>query len=112
MTGVFPGGEMRVGMARVRAVVTSLIARVARGELPVVIDSVYPLAEAAAAHRHIESRAAFRTESASLRVELFGSAPRAVLRGGPEVAVGGQRRGGAGVPEGPLDDENVAAGSP
>jgi NADPH2:quinone reductase len=59
MTGVFLGGEMRVGMARVHAIVTSLIARVARGELPVVIDSVYPLAEAAAAHRHIESRAAF-----------------------------------------------------
>ena len=32
---------------------------VLRGELRVVIDRVYPLAEAAAAHAYIESRQAF-----------------------------------------------------
>jgi NADPH2:quinone reductase len=36
-----------------------LIARVASGELEVVIDRVFPLAEAADAHRYIESRKAF-----------------------------------------------------
>ena len=36
-----------------------LIERVAAGELEVVIDRVFPLAEAAEAHRYIESRQAF-----------------------------------------------------
>jgi NADPH2:quinone reductase len=39
--------------------ITDLIRRVARGELQVHIDRVFPLAEAAAAHAYIESRAAF-----------------------------------------------------
>ena len=36
-----------------------LIERVAAGELQVVIDRVFPLAEAAEAHTYIESRQAF-----------------------------------------------------
>ena len=36
-----------------------LIARVAKKELTVVIDSTFPLSDAEGAHRHIESRKAF-----------------------------------------------------
>jgi NADPH2:quinone reductase len=36
-----------------------LIARVASGELKVVVDRAFPLADAAEAHRYIESRQAF-----------------------------------------------------
>jgi NADPH2:quinone reductase len=39
--------------------IAALIARVASGDLTVVVDSTFPLSEAAAAHRHIESRRAF-----------------------------------------------------
>ncbi len=42
-----------------RALIERLIERVASGELKVAVDSVFPLAEAADAHRHIESRKAF-----------------------------------------------------
>jgi NADPH2:quinone reductase len=39
--------------------IDSLVARIAKKELTVVIDSAFPLSEAADAHRHIESRKAF-----------------------------------------------------
>jgi NADPH2:quinone reductase len=59
LTGVFLGAELVVQTERVRALVTDLLGRVARGELRVVIDRTFPLAEAAEAHRYIESRQAF-----------------------------------------------------
>ena len=36
-----------------------LLRDIASGELKVVVDRTFPLSEAAAAHAHIESRAAF-----------------------------------------------------
>ncbi len=59
LTGVFLGAEMARSPARVRAMIERLLQRVASGELSVVIDRVFPLAEAAAAHAYIESRRAF-----------------------------------------------------
>jgi NADPH:quinone reductase len=56
LRGVFLGAE--IGTARVRANIQRLIEEAARGELKVVIDRVFPLAEAAAAHAYIESRRA------------------------------------------------------
>lgn len=62
--GVYLGAELNLGGqaergGRAHAMIQRLIDRVGRGELDAVIDSTFPLAEAAAAHRHIESRAAF-----------------------------------------------------
>jgi len=59
ITGVFLGAEMAVAPERTRAMVERLIERVAAGELQVVVDRTFPLAEAADAHRFIESRQAF-----------------------------------------------------
>jgi len=59
ITGVFLGAEMAVAPERVRTMVQRLIDRVHAGELQVVVDKTFPLAEAAAAHRYIESRQAF-----------------------------------------------------
>ncbi len=59
LTGVFLGAEMMLNNARVRPLIQSLIDRVAAGELSVVIDKTFPLADAAEAHRYIESRQAF-----------------------------------------------------
>ncbi|WP_394830543.1 zinc-binding alcohol dehydrogenase family protein [Pendulispora rubella] len=44
---------------RIHGAIAECIARVARGELRVVIDQKFALAEAAKAHAHIEQRAAF-----------------------------------------------------
>lgn len=57
MTGVFLGAEFFLGDAY--AEVAQLIDEVARGDLKVVVDSAFPLSDAAAAHAHIESRKAF-----------------------------------------------------
>jgi len=39
--------------------IADLIGRISTGELRIVIDRTFPLAEAAAAHAYIESRRAF-----------------------------------------------------
>ncbi len=57
VTGVFLGAEMLTD--RARQMVARHLDDVARGELRVVIDRAYPLAEAADAHAYLESRAAF-----------------------------------------------------
>ena len=59
ITGVFLGAEMGVDHRRTHAMIQSLINRVATGELLVVVDRTFPLADAAEAHRYIESRQAF-----------------------------------------------------
>jgi NADPH2:quinone reductase len=59
LTGVFLGAEALFQPARVRAMLDRLLADLAAGELRVVIDRTYPLAEAAAAHAYVESRAPF-----------------------------------------------------
>ena len=56
LSGVFLGAEMNTD--RVHNNIQRLIDEAARGEFEVVIDRVFPLAEAAAAHAYIESRAA------------------------------------------------------
>jgi NADPH:quinone reductase len=59
LRGVFLGGALLAEYPRVHAMITNLIERVARGQLQVHIDRAFPLAEAAAEHAYIESRAAF-----------------------------------------------------
>jgi NADPH2:quinone reductase len=56
---VFLGGALLTEYPRVHAMIAGLFDRVASGELRVEIDRTFPLAEAAAAHEHIESRRAF-----------------------------------------------------
>ena len=57
--GVFLGAEMAVNNERAHAMIARLIGRVAAGELRVVIDRQFALADAADAHRYIEGRQAF-----------------------------------------------------
>jgi NADPH:quinone reductase len=59
LTGAFFGGALMFEPQRCRPLVERLLQDVASGKLRVVIDRTYPLAEAAAAHRYIESRQAF-----------------------------------------------------
>ena len=58
LTGYFLGAELFLG-TRAHAMIAGHLQAVAGGSLTVVIDRRYPLAEAAAAHRYIESRQAF-----------------------------------------------------
>jgi NADPH2:quinone reductase len=57
LTGIFLGAEVMGD--RAHDMIQRHVDDVAKGALRVVIDSTFPLREAAAAHRHIESRAAF-----------------------------------------------------
>jgi NADPH2:quinone reductase len=59
LTGVFLGAEAVIDAKRVHGMIAGLLDDVASGALRVVIDREFPLAEAADAHRYIESRAAF-----------------------------------------------------
>lgn len=59
LTGVFLGAEMGFNPQRTHSMIDALLGRVATGELDVVIDRVFRLAEAEDAHRYIESRKAF-----------------------------------------------------
>jgi NADPH2:quinone reductase len=58
LTGVFLGGELFMG-TRAHRMIADQIDAVRSGALRVVIDRTYPLAEAAEAHRYIQSRQAF-----------------------------------------------------
>ena len=57
LTGMFLGAEMDT--PRVHNLIARHLEDVAKGRLTVVIDRVFPLSEAAAAHAYIESRQAF-----------------------------------------------------
>jgi NADPH2:quinone reductase len=59
ITGVFLGAELFGHGPRAYDNIARLIDLVATGELEVVIDSTFPLADAAAAHAHLEDRKAF-----------------------------------------------------
>jgi len=59
LTGVFLGAEAFFQAARVRAMLDGLLRDLAKGELRVVVDRTFPLAEAAAAHAYVEGRSAF-----------------------------------------------------
>jgi NADPH2:quinone reductase len=59
INGVFLGAEFAMQPERTRLMIDSLLVRVASGELRVSIDRVFPLSQAADAHRYIESRQAF-----------------------------------------------------
>ena len=59
LTGVFLGAELATQPARVRTMIARHLEAVEKGELRVVIDRRFPLAEAAAAHSYIEERRAF-----------------------------------------------------
>jgi NADPH2:quinone reductase len=56
LTGVYLALE--IATSRVRSMIAGLVDDVARGSLRVVVDRTFPLAQAAAAHRYIESRQA------------------------------------------------------
>ena len=56
LNGVFLGAEIMTD--RVHDMIQRLIDEAARGELKVLVDRVFPLSEAAAAHAYIESRQA------------------------------------------------------
>ena len=57
LTGVFLGAELVLGDGH--GIVERILNDVARGDLKVVIDRTFPLADAAAAHEYIEGRNAF-----------------------------------------------------
>jgi len=59
LTGVFLGAEVFFNPSRVRPMIQRHLDRVLAGDLQIVIDRTYPLAEAAEAHAYIESRQAF-----------------------------------------------------
>jgi NADPH:quinone reductase len=59
ISGVFLGAEMALNSARTHPLIQGLLTRAASGDVRVVVDRTFPLAEAAAAHRYIESRRAF-----------------------------------------------------
>jgi len=58
ITGVFLGAELMLG-TRAHENIGRLLDEVAAGDLRVVVDRTFPLAEAAAAHAYLEDRRAF-----------------------------------------------------
>ncbi len=58
LTGVFFGAELFYNAGRVHPMVQRHLESVTTGRLHIEIDRTYPLAEAAAAHAYVESRAA------------------------------------------------------
>ncbi len=58
LSGYFLGAELLLA-PRAHAMIARHLEAIARGELKVVIDRIFPLSEAAAAHAYIESRQAF-----------------------------------------------------
>ena len=58
LSGYFLGAELLL-FPRAHALIAGLLDAIARGELRVIIDRAFPLAEAAAAHAYIESRRSF-----------------------------------------------------
>ncbi len=58
LSGYFLGAELLL-FPRPHAMIAGLLTDIAKGELKVVIDRAFPLAEAAAAHAYIESRQSF-----------------------------------------------------
>ncbi len=56
LTGVFLGAE--IATERAQTMIARLVAEVAAGELRVLVDRTYSLADAAAAHAYLESRQA------------------------------------------------------
>jgi len=59
MGGVYLLNGLMTDRPRIRAVVESSLRQVAKGEVSAVLDSTFPLSEAAAAHARVESRSAF-----------------------------------------------------
>jgi NADPH2:quinone reductase len=59
LTGVFLGAELFLGGPRAHDLIAAHLAAIAAGELQVIVDRTYPLADAAAAHAYIESRQSF-----------------------------------------------------
>ena len=59
LRGVWLSAAILTEYARIHPMIGDMLARVASGELQVVIDRTFPLAEAAAAHEYLESRRAF-----------------------------------------------------
>lgn len=59
LRGVWLSASILSEYPRVHAMIGDLLARIASGELQVMIDRTFPLADAAAAHAYIESRKAF-----------------------------------------------------
>ena len=59
ISGVFLGAEMAMNPLRTHPMIDSLLARIAKKELTVVLDKTFPLSDAAGAHAYIESRKAF-----------------------------------------------------
>ncbi len=57
--GVFLGAEMGMNPTRTHPMIASLLTRISKGELTVVIDKKFSLSDAADAHDYIESRRAF-----------------------------------------------------
>jgi NADPH:quinone reductase len=59
LAGVYLGGAILPEYARIHPMIGDMLERVASGELQVVIDRSFPLADAAGAHAYVESRKAF-----------------------------------------------------
>ena len=59
LTGVFLGIELFSNPRRVHPMIQSHLDSVAKGDLQIVIDRKYPLADASQAHAYIESRKSF-----------------------------------------------------